>query len=92
MNPPPWLRRVCLISLLVGLALVVLGPVLAYGVVSWQVDQQAGDPAKAFEAAIEPWRQGLLWTTPIGMAMVFQGGLGLLFFWVTRVADASRDT
>lgn len=91
MNPPPWLRRVCVTSLLVGLALVVLGPVVVHYLASWQMDPQAADPVKAFEAAREPWRNVLLWTTPIGMAMVFQGGLGLLFLWVTRVADTARD-
>lgn len=86
MNPPPWLRRACVISLLVGLLLVVLGPVIA-SVAAWSmVDDQAADRVEAFNQARAPWLKVLIWTTPIGMAMVFQGIIGLLFLWVTRVA------
>ena len=92
--PPPWTRRACLIALVVGLVLVVVGPMLVYqlALVSAEAPPpgegaQLAERQQAIEASLQRWRGRFLWIMPVGMGLVFSGGIGLLFVWVTKLAE-----
>ncbi len=98
--PPRWIGRACLIALLVGLALVVIGPMVVYAVAAASVDatltpDQLNDPAlceATYQQNLALYRGYFLWTIPLAMGLIFSGVIGLLFTWVTRVTtrDPSR--
>lgn len=82
--PPRWISRVCLGALLTGLVLTVLGPIGIWALAT----ATAGDAG--FEAARDLWWGRLFWIVPLGTGALFFGVIGLLFVWVTRLAEENR--
>lgn len=87
--PPRWTRRACLIAFLVGLALVIFGPMLVYALGS--MTAASPDP-EAVQTAIKTWWTRLWWIAPLGGGLLFSGGIGLLFLWITRLASDTATT
>lgn len=82
--PPNWVQRCCLIAFLVGLALVLLGPIAVYALGSMTAPS---DDPQAIGESIKQWWRWLFWIAPLGGGLLFAGGIGLLFLWVTRLAS-----
>jgi uncharacterized BrkB/YihY/UPF0761 family membrane protein len=85
--PPRSIGRACLIALLVGLALVVIGPMVVSALAAVSIDATLTPAAReaAYQQNLVQYRGYFLWSIPLAMGLIFSGVIGLLFNWVTRV-------
>lgn len=46
----------------------------------------------AYDQGMKTWGSRLFLLVPLATGMIFLGGIGLLFVWVTRLAESTKPT
>ena len=76
---PKWVTPVALIAFLLGLGLIVLGPMLLYALASSGVDAE-----HSLEEQLKAVRETYAWIIPAGCGLGLGGAIALMLAWVSR--------
>lgn len=96
---PRWVTYAALAAFLIGVATVVLGPMVLYAVASARVDTKL-TPAERFDesavqeammAELETAREQFTWVFPVGCGLGFCGMIALMLVWVSRPLGSDLD-
>ncbi|MEM8865448.1 MAG: hypothetical protein AAGF31_07860 [Planctomycetota bacterium] len=98
-STPKWVTLSALAAFLIGLATIVLGPMMLYALASGRAsanlpaEQQFDEQAKqdALVAELEIARKQFLWVFPVGCGVGFCGMIALLLIWVSRPLGSDTD-
>ncbi|MEM6655319.1 MAG: hypothetical protein AAF596_05905 [Planctomycetota bacterium] len=97
--PPRWLPWACAAVMLVGMALLIGGPMLSYALALARVDAELTPEelldkdvrtAKEQEVFAEH-RERDAWMIPVGMGLAGMGTMALLFLFVSRPLGSDLD-
>ncbi|MCA9240303.1 MAG: hypothetical protein KDA37_08895, partial [Planctomycetales bacterium] len=75
-------------ALLAGLLLTIAAPAVLYGLARATADPDL--PPAQVDQVVRDWGQHFAWIMPVGKGLAFFGGIGLLFIWVSSLAE-QRD-